>query len=214
MIYEGDEYVEPGYIAILNGEDYSNSVIVNGEVDINTPGKYDIEYVLKIENEERTISRIVRVLENNSDDIILKLKGGDKIYLVVNDQYEELGAEAYYQEDDISNNIEIKKEIYEDTDKTKEVDDIDTSIENTYKIIYTISYMGKEKSIERTIYILDLDNIFSVDLENMLINIKLDDRYSYVRYPSGAINSQKNTSYGILGSGEYKFIIYSYLNNY
>ncbi|MFI3286016.1 MAG: DUF5012 domain-containing protein [Rikenellaceae bacterium] len=40
----GEEYVDPGYVAELNGEDVSSTVVVTGSVDTSTPGIYTLLY--------------------------------------------------------------------------------------------------------------------------------------------------------------------------
>lgn len=43
---KGVDYVDPGYAAELEGEDVSVDVVVEGAVDVNTPGIYDLNYVI------------------------------------------------------------------------------------------------------------------------------------------------------------------------
>ncbi len=57
-------YVEPGYSAEMQGEDVSDQVVVSGDVDVSTPGIYELEY--KITNEDGysvTDSRTVMVAD-------------------------------------------------------------------------------------------------------------------------------------------------------
>jgi hypothetical protein len=46
MWSKGVAYVDPGYTAELRGEDVTSEVVVNGTVDINTPGVYPLTYVI------------------------------------------------------------------------------------------------------------------------------------------------------------------------
>lgn len=44
VIEKGQPYVEPGYYAEMNGEDITSSVQIKGNVDVNTPGIYNLVY--------------------------------------------------------------------------------------------------------------------------------------------------------------------------
>ena len=45
-INKGDAYTEPGFKAVMNGQDVSDKVVVNGEVNPNVAGVYDITYTI------------------------------------------------------------------------------------------------------------------------------------------------------------------------
>lgn len=60
----GSEYVEPGYSALLNGEDVTDQVIVSGSVDATTSGIYSITYTIYNEDGfSSTATRTVIVLD-------------------------------------------------------------------------------------------------------------------------------------------------------
>jgi hypothetical protein len=47
LLSVGDEYVDPGYSASLNGEDYTSNVVVTSNVDMENPGFYTVFYSVK-----------------------------------------------------------------------------------------------------------------------------------------------------------------------
>ncbi|MDF2700547.1 MAG: putative peptidase [Haloplasmataceae bacterium] len=63
-LYIGQQYVEEGATATLNGIDISNQVIRTGNVDINVPADYFITY--KIINEDVDVVRIIHVINDLS----------------------------------------------------------------------------------------------------------------------------------------------------
>ena len=65
---KGSEYVEPGYTALLNGEDVSDQVIVSGTVDGSTSGIYTITYTIYNEDGfSSSATRTVIVLDPNDE---------------------------------------------------------------------------------------------------------------------------------------------------
>ena len=72
-LFEGENYVEPGYIAYDDfGNDISSSVKVNNTVDVSKPGEYKITYTATINNYKTMLAeRIVKVLDLN---VILELE--------------------------------------------------------------------------------------------------------------------------------------------
>lgn len=66
----GETFQDPGYMAEMQGEDVTDQVIVKGEVDVNTPGIYQLTYV--ITNEDGfsvTDSRTVMVADTTPSPI-------------------------------------------------------------------------------------------------------------------------------------------------
>lgn len=64
----GNKYVEPGYVAADNCDgNITNKVKVNGTVDVNKAGTYEITYSIKDDFENETkINRIVKVFPKNN----------------------------------------------------------------------------------------------------------------------------------------------------
>ena len=44
VVQLGEQYTEPGFTALLNGEDYSTNVKINSSVDTSAPGIYSVTY--------------------------------------------------------------------------------------------------------------------------------------------------------------------------
>lgn len=66
----GENYQDPGYTAELQGEDVTDQVVVEGTVDTNTPGIYQLTYI--ITNEDGfsvTKSRTVMVADTTPSSI-------------------------------------------------------------------------------------------------------------------------------------------------
>ena len=63
VVYEGNNYVDPGVSAYDENEnDLSSKVIVDGKVNVNKPGKYVITYTL----DDLSVKRVVKVVEKSS----------------------------------------------------------------------------------------------------------------------------------------------------
>lgn len=61
---KGSEYVEPGYSAILNGEDVTKDVKVDNSIDSSTSGIYSVTYsIVNADGFASTASRTVVVLD-------------------------------------------------------------------------------------------------------------------------------------------------------
>lgn len=62
-INKGSTYNEPGFKAIgSDGNDYSDKVIISGNVDTNKVGKYTITYTLSVKDNKKTLIRTVNVI--------------------------------------------------------------------------------------------------------------------------------------------------------
>lgn len=60
----GETYEEPGYVAEMNGEDVTDQVVIDGSVDVNTPGIYNLDYVItNVDGYSVTKSRTVMVAD-------------------------------------------------------------------------------------------------------------------------------------------------------
>ena len=193
----GDTYEELGVIALLNDNtDISSNVEIKNTIDYSKAGKYEIIYTLTYKNIKKELKRIVIVEGINENDVNIKLNGNEIIYLNINEEYDELNASATYKNEDISSEIEIEN--YIDITKSGE-----------YEIKYKIEHQGIEKEVIRKVIVFDIDKLFSVDKENMVITITLNDNFSYVRLPSGVVNQNEVISYKVPGNGNYEFTIFT-----
>ncbi len=62
-IHNGEEYIEPGFIATINQEDITDSVTVSSDFDIYTTGEYTITYTLEHNGKTYVTERTVHVGE-------------------------------------------------------------------------------------------------------------------------------------------------------
>ncbi len=63
---KGQDYVEPGYTAIMNGMDVTERVTVNHNIDINTSGVYSVSYsVVNDDGFTSSVYRTVIVIDTN-----------------------------------------------------------------------------------------------------------------------------------------------------
>jgi len=190
-IYEGEEYKDLGFSAILdNKTNLKDYVTVNNNIK-DEVGKYEIIYTLKYKDYEKVIKREVEIKEIPSDEIVIKLKGEEKVYLEKNEEYKELGVEAFYNDKDLSEKVEQEKEMID---------------ENHYYIKYKV---GDSKEVKREIIILDIDNMFKVDKDKLQIEITVDNNISYIELPNKDIISDKIITYNIIESGLLVFKLYT-----
>lgn len=83
VIHLGESYTEPGFTAILNGEDISSKVSVGSNVDSSTPGIYSVTY--SAVNEDGFSSSVSRAV------YVLNPGGIDNLY----SSYTRIGSTAY-----------------------------------------------------------------------------------------------------------------------
>jgi len=204
LIKEGDDYIEPGYhLYDSDGNDLSNLVQISGDVDTSKEGEYVITY--KYNNLIK--KRIITVVKNDEFDeekLQFELVGDDSIIMRLGTEYNELGFKALYDNEDISNYVEIYKEI-----NTLEVGE--------YKIVYTLNYLNVEKQLVRNIIVKNYDLKLNIDWENdkyvndfLEVNIKIEgDDFNYILLPDGTKQNKKEFVYQIKDNGEYQFIAYN-----
>ncbi len=66
FVEKGDDFVDPGCVAILDGEDVSDKVVVISNVDASKPGKYSISYSLtNVDGFAASASRTVYVMDSS-----------------------------------------------------------------------------------------------------------------------------------------------------
>ena len=68
IVDKGTPFEEPGYTATLDGEDVSDQVVVNSDVDTNTSGIYSVSYTItNSDGFSKNASRTVVVLDPSDD---------------------------------------------------------------------------------------------------------------------------------------------------
>ena len=83
----GNNYIEEGYAAELDGKDYKNEVKIINNIDNNKIGEYDIEYTLKYKKYNKTLKRKVKIVDNEAPKIILSDK---EIYCTIKEKCDDI----------------------------------------------------------------------------------------------------------------------------
>ena len=200
-IYKGNEYIEAGYIARDNkGNDLSDKVIVDSNVDTNSVGDYEIVYTLY----DKSVKRYITVTDKPVGATCIYLMGDSTIYLNIGDEYKEPG---YFVVDSIDSNLDDKVVVY---------NKVDTSKKGTYQVIYTVTNStGVTTSAKRTVIVMDGNISLTLDNEeytnkDVKINVCIMDNYfDYLELPNGDKVKDKSYSYTVNENGEYKFISYN-----
>ena len=63
----GERYIEKGFLAKDGSTDISEFVVINGDVDINTSGTYEVTYTLDYKDKITSLFRTVDVKFDNTD---------------------------------------------------------------------------------------------------------------------------------------------------
>jgi peptidoglycan/xylan/chitin deacetylase (PgdA/CDA1 family) len=134
------EFLEPGYHAEMIGKDISKKVKVEGNVDTNKPGIYEIKYIVSEDKKTTIVIRKVKVIDDIKPEIVLT--SGDNIYICPNEEYQELGYTATDNYDgDITSKVTTKRK---DNKITYSVED---SSHNKTSVTRTINNIDKEAPV-------------------------------------------------------------------
>ena len=143
-IYQGTDYIEPGYDASSSKEgNLFSEVVIDSDLNNNVVGKYEIKYILN----GITETRIVNVIEKPQEYIFIYLNSVNdnvNIYLKKGEKYTEPGYQAYSTTGvDLTNQVTISGEVNHNK-------------KGTYKLIYSVlDSNGVTVSATRTIIVLD-----------------------------------------------------------
>lgn len=201
ILFKDATYSEPGFKAYdSEGNDYTNQVIVNGDVDTSVVGDYIIKYSFNDIEKERIIS-IVHLNENMT---FLSLKGDKIMYLAVGDEYVEPGFDVFDSvSNDLNNMVTVSNEV-------------NTNVPGTYKVYYSlVNDLGVTLKDERTVIVYGADFNLFADTSKFVndkvpINIIVTDNYfEKLVLPDGTFTTKRNHIYEVSENGEYKFVVYS-----
>lgn len=129
-----DTYKDQGAKAILNENDVSENIIIEGKVDTAKVGEYKLTYTVFNSKKEKsnTIERIVSVQDKVAPTITLK--GKNEVTIYVGNTYKDSGCTANDNYDgDITNKVTITGEV-------------DTKKEGTYTINYEVEDSSGNKA--------------------------------------------------------------------
>lgn len=121
----GNTYNDEGVKAYLNNKDVSSKIIIKNNINYNKIGKYEIKYYIKYLGIQKTIKRIVNVVDNEAPTITLK--GDNPLYLTYGKDYIDPGYEVFDNYDK-----ELSVEI-------KGIKEINTKEKGEYLIEYTVT---------------------------------------------------------------------------
>ena len=188
----GETYTEPGYKAYdSKGNNLTDKVIIENNININQIGEYTVTYQLKNEK----LFRKVNIIDKEENNIDLNLVGKETIYIPKNELYEEPGITATD-----SNGIDISS-------KVTIQGNANTQIPDTYIIKYSI----ENKHIERKVIVYELKYQYNKSCSTTKCTISLtfnDYYYDKIIYPSGVTSKDIFINYPITENGTYKFTIY------
>ena len=123
-IYQGAEYIDPGYSAVDSKKNnLTSQVVVNGTVDSKTIGTYTLTYQIK----NITKTRNINVVAQPSVRTIIHLRGDKTMRIKVGQKYIEPGFSTV---DTIDGDITSKTNVNKSN--------LDTSKKGTYRIIYSV----------------------------------------------------------------------------
>lgn len=129
----GNNYIEEGYAAELDGKDYKNEVKVTNNIDNNKIGEYDIEYTLKYKKYNKTIKRKVKIVDNEAPKITLNDK---EIYCTIKEKCDDI---TYTAIDNYDGDI---------TTKVKVDSNVDINTKGNYEIKYSVEDSSGNKTEE------------------------------------------------------------------
>lgn len=201
-IYVNEKYNELGY-NVLNedGTIYNGEVKITNNLNTSIVGTYEIIYnVVSNGNVIASTKRIVKVIENPLNNVILTLNGNNVEYILKGDKYQEKGIKVYNGSIDISNQVIT-------------IGNVDTNKKGEYTITYKVNINGLEKQIERIVKVIDIEVIHTIDTKNKLITLHIySEDFDYVLLPDNSKNSGNEIKYPINKNDDYKFVIYTKSN--
>ena len=181
----GNNYIEEGYAAELDGKDYKNEVKIINNIDNNKIGEYDIEYTLKYKKYNKTLKRKVKIVDNEAPKIILSDK---EIYCTIKEKCDDI---IYNAIDNYDGDI---------TTKVKVDSNVDINTKGNYEIKYSVedSSGNKTEEIAKVHVTTGLNG--ATKLGNFRVNKKVKNTYlvtkkykTFVKYWIG----YDGRSYGI-----------------
>ena len=201
-IYEGMPYNEPGFYAYnYENVDYASLVKVEGSVNSDVVGTYNLDYVIRTKYVDNKVSRTVNVLENPFNYITFELKGEENIQIELGKPYEEAGYTL----------VSSKGEDFHKYVKTTGM--VDASKIGNYEVSYTLTIGNKSKTLTRRIevigdhYTVKLDN---EELTNQSVIATVVSNMADFDY--FIVNNQKvidpGFTFTIPNNGEYNFEMY------
>ena len=203
-IYQGSDYIEPGYRAYNSKkEDLNKDVKINSSVDTDVVGEYEISYRIG----DVVKNRKIIVVEKPKVYTFIRLNAIDNnidIYLKVGEEYKEPGYIVFSS---------TGKDL---NDKVKITGSVDTSKKGKYELKYSlIDENGVMITVSRLVTVMDTEISLSLSINDYTnkdvgINISVDDEFfDYMILPDGSKIKQKSYVYMVSSNGKYTFKTFS-----
>ena len=191
-IFKGQEYFEPGYTATDNVDgDITGKVQVDGFVDPERPGQYEISYTVT-DNYNNSVSakRVVRVMPFDRDMVIAEegyASNGKVIYLTFDD-----GPSAHTPRLlDILKKYNVKATFF--VTKTKYIDTIKRAAEEGHTVaVHSASHKYKSIYASEDAFFADMNKMQSV------IEELTGQKSMILRFPGGSSNTVSKFNKGIM----------------
>ena len=203
-LYQGNDYIEPGYNAYNSkNSDLTSEVVIKSTLDVNEIGEYEISYSIG----DVTKTRYITVIEKPKDYtyIYLKTVNNDiNVYLGIREDYVEPGYQVFS-----STGLDL-------TSQVKITGEVDTSKKGTYKLIYSVVDSNNVTiTASRTVIVMDSEISLSLDNDkytnnDVNIQVKIADNYfDYMILPDNTKITKSTYSYKVSENGIYTFKIYN-----
>ena len=164
----GEEYKDEGVKATYKKKDISKDVKIKNNLNLEKLGKYKYTYTIKHKKQEKKITRVVNIIDEENP--VIELNGKNEISLYVGDKYNEENAKATDNYDkDITDKIEIDGSV--DTSKVGEyklIYSVKDSSDNEASIIRTVKVIEKPKPVQK---IAVLNYHFFYKYESEFVNV-------------------------------------------
>lgn len=142
VIY-GKEYTDLGAKAQYKDVDLTSSIAVSNDVDLEHVGTYHYVYEVKYKSLHKKITREVKVVDNTKPT--LKLNGQSEVFMIVDNEYKDLGASA---SDNYDGNLTDKVELDMSKLNAKKIGE--------YEVVYKVKdSSGNQNSISRKVKVVN-----------------------------------------------------------
>ena len=203
-LYQGNDYIEPGYKAHNSqNEDLTNKIKINSNLNTKVIGEYEITYTIG----NITKKRIIKVIEKPKVHTFIRLNTIDNnvhIYIKLGETYKEPGYQVFSSTGENLNN------------KVKITGTIDTSKKGTYTLTYSlVDQNGVTISATRTITVMNTEINLSLNTKeytNKDVEIKInieDNLFDYLLLPDNTKVKEKSYIYKVSSNGKYTFKTYN-----
>ena len=197
IINQNDVFKDPGYEIMGTTNENNYYMNVDGYVNSNISGSYNLTYSLyrKDGTLMHELIRQVIVLDNALTYVDVYLKGENEEYYFPND-YIDNGAEAYNKDELITDQLVIESNVREN-----EIGDYDVR----YQIVSNNNYVEAVRKVHIVNYNIERE----IDEKNQVINFMVKcDGYSHTVLPDGNEVYSKYISMSYNDVGTYEFDIY------